>query len=276
MLLNVVYLLVALVALPWVIWRRVSGRRPVAAPGRRFTGSVNLAPPEPGLARIWLHGVSVGEVQLLAALAAELAQQAAEVGGKIGFAGTDRFAQSATVQMRTGPNGSAAIAGNVTLTLNFYSINVDGTIGSTLGSRTQTFASPAGSGSTNTTYRPYYDATFDLSSLSLTLPNQVYFGVALLTPGLDATTQSTNISLWCYGTSPSSPFSTADSTFDGSVIKTGTDLSNSVWIRGMNGTVSNPDYSGFTPNLTVNAVPAPGALALLGVAGLAGGRRRRA
>ena len=205
-----------------------------------------------------------------------LAQQVAEVGGKIGFAGTDRFAQSATVQMRTGPNGSAAIAGNVTLTLNFYSINVDGSIGTTLGSRTQTFASPAGSGSTNTTYRPYYDATFDLSSLSLTLPNQVYFGVALLNPGLDATTQSTNISLWCYGTSPSSPFSTADSTFDGSVIKTGTDLSNSVWIRESNGTVFNPDYSGFTPNLTVNAVPAPGALALLGVAGLAGGRRRRA
>ena len=83
MLLNVVYLLVALVALPWVIWRRVSGRRPVAAPGRRFTGSVNLAPPEPGLARIWLHGVSVGEVQLLAALAAELTRQAAEVGRHI-------------------------------------------------------------------------------------------------------------------------------------------------------------------------------------------------
>ena len=83
MLLNVVYLLVALVALPWVIWRRVSGRRPVAALWRRFTGSVNLAPPEPGLARIWLHGVSVGEVQLLAALAAELDRQAAEVGRHI-------------------------------------------------------------------------------------------------------------------------------------------------------------------------------------------------
>ena len=200
------------------------------------------------------------------------AQQVAEVGGKIGFAGTDRFAQSATVQMRTGPNGSPAIAGNVTLTLNFYSINVDGSIGSTLGSRTQTFASPAGSGSTNTTYRPYYDATFDLSSLSLTLPNQVYFGVALLTPGLDATTQSTNISLWNYGTAAG--FGPTDSDYDGPSIKAGTDLSNSVWIRGMNGTVSSPDYSGFTPNLTVNAVPAPGAIALLGIAGFASRRRR--
>jgi MYXO-CTERM domain-containing protein len=36
------------------------------------------------------------------------------------------------------------------------------------------------------------------------------------------------------------------------------------------------DYDILFDNLTVNAVPAPGALALLGVAGLAGGRRRRA
>ena len=83
MLLNVVYLLVALVALPWVFWRRVSGGRPVAAPWRRFTGSVDVGPPEPGVARIWLHGVSVGEVQLLAALAAELARQAAEANRRI-------------------------------------------------------------------------------------------------------------------------------------------------------------------------------------------------
>jgi len=83
MLLNVVYLLVALVALPWVIWRRVSGGRPVAAPGRRFTGSVDLAPPQPGVTRIWLHGVSVGEVQLLAGLAAELDRQATAAGQRI-------------------------------------------------------------------------------------------------------------------------------------------------------------------------------------------------
>jgi len=83
MLLNVVYLLVALLALPWVVWRRVSGGRPVAAPGQRFTGSVPLSPPEPGVDRIWLHGVSVGEVQLLAALAAELAGQAAAEGRRI-------------------------------------------------------------------------------------------------------------------------------------------------------------------------------------------------
>ena len=83
MLLNALYLLVALVALPWVIWRRVSGGRPVAAPWRRFTGSIDLSPPEPGVPRVWLHGVSVGEVQLLATLAAELTRQAEAEGQRI-------------------------------------------------------------------------------------------------------------------------------------------------------------------------------------------------
>ena len=83
MLLNALYLLVALVALPWVIWRRVSGGRPVAAPWRRFTGSIDLSPPEPGVPRVWLHGVSVGEVQLLATLAAELTRQAEAEGRRI-------------------------------------------------------------------------------------------------------------------------------------------------------------------------------------------------
>jgi 3-deoxy-D-manno-octulosonic-acid transferase len=83
MLLNVVYLVVALVALPWVAWRRLSGGRPVAAPWRRFLGGVGIEPPEPGVERVWLHGVSVGEVQLLAALAAELERQAESAGLRI-------------------------------------------------------------------------------------------------------------------------------------------------------------------------------------------------
>ncbi len=75
-LLNIVYLLVILLALPWVAWRRVFGGRPVAAPWTRFTGRITVAPRQPGTARIWLHGVSVGEVQLLAGLAGELSRQA--------------------------------------------------------------------------------------------------------------------------------------------------------------------------------------------------------
>jgi 3-deoxy-D-manno-octulosonic-acid transferase len=83
MFLSVVYLLVGLVALPWVAWRKLSGGRPVAAPWRRFVGRVDLEPPEPDVERIWLHGVSVGEVQLLASLAGELERQAEAAGRRI-------------------------------------------------------------------------------------------------------------------------------------------------------------------------------------------------
>ncbi len=76
MLLDIAYLMLALVALPWVAWRRLSGGRPVAAPWRRFTGSIPALPCIAGGCRIWMHGVSVGEVQLLAALAAETSRQA--------------------------------------------------------------------------------------------------------------------------------------------------------------------------------------------------------
>jgi len=81
-LLDTVYLLAALVALPWVVWRKVAGRRPVAAPWTRFTGAI--APlPAAAAPRIWLHGVSVGEVQLLAGLTAELHRQAEAAGRTI-------------------------------------------------------------------------------------------------------------------------------------------------------------------------------------------------
>jgi len=75
MILDVVYLLAAVIALPWVAWRKLSGARPVAAPWTRLTGAI--APlPRTTARRIWMHGVSVGEVQLLAALAAEIRRQA--------------------------------------------------------------------------------------------------------------------------------------------------------------------------------------------------------
>lgn len=76
MLLNLVYLLAAVLALPWVLWRRVRGGRPVAAPIERFFGRTAVVPRVAGRPRIWLHGVSVGEVQLLASLAAEIRRQA--------------------------------------------------------------------------------------------------------------------------------------------------------------------------------------------------------
>ena len=84
MLLNAVYLVAFVVLLPWVAWRRLSGGRPVAAPWTRFTGGI---PPLPrcnaGVSRIWLHGVSVGEVQLLSVLAAEIRRQADAAGRSV-------------------------------------------------------------------------------------------------------------------------------------------------------------------------------------------------
>ncbi len=84
MLLNALYLVAFVALLPWVAWRKVSGGRPVAAPWIRFTGGI---PPLPrrdaGVCRIWLHGVSVGEVQLLSVLAAEIGRQADAAGRRV-------------------------------------------------------------------------------------------------------------------------------------------------------------------------------------------------
>ena len=63
-------------ALPWILWRRLSKRRSVAAIRERFTGRVSVADCPKDHRRIWLHGVSVGEVQLIRTLVNELKHQA--------------------------------------------------------------------------------------------------------------------------------------------------------------------------------------------------------
>ena len=81
MLLNAVYLVAFVALLPWVAWRKLSGGRPVAAPWTRLTGGIAPLPRcDAGVSRIWLHGVSVGEVQLLSVLAAEIRRQADAAG----------------------------------------------------------------------------------------------------------------------------------------------------------------------------------------------------
>jgi 3-deoxy-D-manno-octulosonic-acid transferase len=82
MLFNVFYLAALTVLLPWVAWRKFSGGRPVAAPWLRLTGSITAPPPATG-PRIWLHGVSVGEVQLLATLGAEIVAQGRDRGRSV-------------------------------------------------------------------------------------------------------------------------------------------------------------------------------------------------
>ena len=74
--LNLLYLLVGIAALPWVLYRKLSNKRPVAAIRERITGRICVADCPQDHDRIWLHGVSVGEVQLLRTLITELEKQA--------------------------------------------------------------------------------------------------------------------------------------------------------------------------------------------------------
>jgi len=83
MILDAVYLLLAACSLPWVVWRRLAGGRPVACPWQRFRGGVGALAAAEGRQRIWLHGVSVGEVQLLAGLTTELVAQAGAAGRRL-------------------------------------------------------------------------------------------------------------------------------------------------------------------------------------------------
>ena len=86
MLLDLIYLIAFVVLLPWVAWRKFSGGRPVAAPWMRFTGGITPLPRrEAGVSRIWLHGVSVGEIQLLSSLAREIDARAGAEGLAVEF-----------------------------------------------------------------------------------------------------------------------------------------------------------------------------------------------
>jgi 3-deoxy-D-manno-octulosonic-acid transferase len=85
MLLDLIYLVAFVALLPWIAWRRWSGRRPVAAPWMRFTGSIPPLPPKGMRRRIWLHGVSVGEIQLLSSLAREIGARAGATGLAVEF-----------------------------------------------------------------------------------------------------------------------------------------------------------------------------------------------
>ena len=86
MLLDLLYLAIFAVLLPWILWRRWSGGRPVAFPWMRLCGN-GPPPAEKGTRkRIWLHGVSVGEIQLLHALSREIAPRADAAGIPVTFA----------------------------------------------------------------------------------------------------------------------------------------------------------------------------------------------
>lgn len=80
-LLNVVYLLMAVLAAPWLVWRRWRAGKRLGGGWAKITGNVvssaSRVASAPGLGgqRIWLHAVSVGEVLLLQPIIKQLKAQ---------------------------------------------------------------------------------------------------------------------------------------------------------------------------------------------------------
>lgn len=72
-LLNLLYLLVWLAASPWLLWRRWRWGKNRRGWGQKLLGLGSV--PAPNKPRIWLHAVSVGEVNLLAPILAELSRR---------------------------------------------------------------------------------------------------------------------------------------------------------------------------------------------------------
>ncbi len=67
--LDILYALAAVAALPWLLYRRVVLRKPVAGLRVKLTGAVSRRQPERPC--VWFHAVSVGEVLQLQTLVAE-------------------------------------------------------------------------------------------------------------------------------------------------------------------------------------------------------------
>ena len=232
------------------------------------------------------------------------AQQVSEFGDRVGFGGSARQLSSASVTMSMWARyedwnsggqyyGTGAYAGagyTQSFTFNIYNAGTGSTPGSLIGTVTQdkyiqyrptVWASALGIAQT---------ISFDLSGLGITLPESIVWGLAF-------NTQS-------YGYPPTGvvgPYNMLNVCFnqssawapaDGGVTVGSTDLltkfinSTNPAQYGSLGTVGTFSLAetGTTgsgkalnaPMVSFSAVPAPGALALLGVAGLVGGRRRRA
>src|SRR5205809_3704205 len=66
MILDAMYLLILIVLSPWLLWRAFRTGRYRRALRAKLTGRVAISPSN--LPTIWFHGVSVGEIHLLATL----------------------------------------------------------------------------------------------------------------------------------------------------------------------------------------------------------------
>ena len=237
------------------------------------------------------------------------AQQVSEFGDRVSFGGSARQLSSASVTMsmwaryadwNTGGQyyGTGAYAGagyTQSFTFKIYNAGTGSTPGSLIGSVTQ---------DKYIQYRPTVWAsangiaqniTFDLSGLAITLPESIVWGLAFNTETYGASPTGANgpynqLNV-CYNQSSSY------APTNGGVTVGSTDLLTKFInaannLNGQYGSYYSPSTVGTfsmaetgttlsgkalnAPMVSFSAVPAPGALALLGVAGLAGGRRRRA
>jgi len=211
------------------------------------------------------------------------ATSTSEFGDRVNFGGSDRLLQSATVTMSSwarSENFGNATSFNHPLTLNIYGAGVGSTPGALLGTVTQSFVIP---------YRPIgwgfngiaFNATFDFSTLNLALPESIVYGLAY-------NTQS-------WGTSPigvDGPYNSLNFALNtalagGISVGTNDNLDDTLWNTSHGGFYDDNGaggvgtfrtdigWTGLTPMIEFNAIPTPGAIALLGMSGLLVARRRR-
>ena len=212
------------------------------------------------------------------------ADSLAQFGDRINFGGTARQLTSVTTWMDsyaaaanwTGFQSNTTVGGvagyTYDFTFNIYAAGSGSTPGALLGSVTQSqfvryeTGGPLGG---------LFAMTFDLSSLSLTAPDSIVYGLAFNTETYGATPTGVN--------GPYNGLNFALSMDGAAGITTGSNvnLDDVFWAQNGGAFQANSGWdpypgvgSSLTPIVSFSAIPAPGALALLGVAGLAARRRR--
>lgn len=221
------------------------------------------------------------------------ATQTAEFGDRVSFGGTARELTSVTVTMVNWAKYEDYNAGGQYydqgqwagsgfthhLTFNIYAAGSGNSHGGLIASITQpTFIEYRPTGWSFNGYAQ--NVSFDFSSLNVTLPDDVVWGVAYNTQtwgasplGINGPYNSLNVGL--------------NTAVGGGLTAGSTDLDALFWSTSTaawyadNGAAGvgifrqDTEWAGYNPMVQFNAVPTPGAMALLGLGGLAAARRRR-
>ncbi len=212
------------------------------------------------------------------------ATSTSEFGDRITFGGTERKLSTVTLTMSSWAHSedygfATSYAHN--LTLNVYDAGAGNTPGALLATKTASF---------NILYRPVgytnngiaFNVTFDMSSLNVTLPNSVVYGLAFNTANYGANP------LGVSGPYNSLNFALNDAAGGGITAGSNNDLDDAFWntshapfytdggLGGVGTFRRDTNWTPYVPMARFDLVPTPGSLALLGLGGLAATRRRRA